>query len=120
MRASLSRLTKGRNTMPSSAVRALMPTAMLTGLLAIVTAVPAAAAITTSASNDARGGKATAMQYARIQCMTDEGGGRYKPCDAAYRREHPDWRSTDTCMTDEGSGRYKPCSLEYKNKHMKK
>jgi hypothetical protein len=108
----------------SSAVRALMltglSTGLLTGFLAVVTAAPGAAAIAVSESSDARPAKSALMLAARVLCMTDEGGGRYKPCDATYRGEHSDWRSTDTCMVHEGDGRFKPCSAEYKKKHMKK
>jgi hypothetical protein len=101
--------------MTSSTIRTLM----FSGFLAILTAVPAAASIATSSSPDARPVKSTAMQYARAVCMTDEGQGRYKPCDSGYKKEHSDWRSSDNCMTDEGGGRFKPCDAGYKKKHMK-
>jgi len=94
-------------------------TLMASGLLAVLTAVPAAAAVATFGS-DVRPVKPTALQYARAVCMTDEGQGRYKPCDVGYKKEHKDWRSSDNCMTDEGAGRYKPCDAGYKQKHMMK
>jgi hypothetical protein len=94
-------------------------TVMFTGALALF-AVPATASLLTSGSTDGRAVKSTAMQYARVQCMTDEGGGRFKPCDAGFKKANPDWRSSDNCMTDEGGGRYKPCDAGYKEKHKKK
>lgn len=101
--------------MTSSIVRTLV----VTGFIAACAAVPASASVATSGSSDAGPIKSTAMQYARAVCVTDEGQGRFRPCDAGYRREHADWRSSDTCMTEVGEGRYKPCSAEYKKKHMK-
>ena len=47
------------------------------------------------------------------QCMTDDGYGRYRPCSALYKREHPNWRSGSECMTDDGYGRMRPCSSLY-------
>jgi len=47
------------------------------------------------------------------QCMTDDGYGRFRPCSALYKREHPNWRTGTECMTDDGYGRYRPCSSLY-------
>ena len=47
------------------------------------------------------------------QCMTDDGYGRFRPCSASYKREHPNWRAGPECMTDDGYGRYRPCSSLY-------
>jgi hypothetical protein len=49
-----------------------------------------------------------------FQCMTDDGYGRYRPCDASYKKANPNWRATDKCMTDDGYGRYRPCSQLYR------
>ena len=54
-----------------------------------------------------------------VQCMTDDGYGRYRPCSALYKREHPTWRQGAECMTDDGYGRYRPCDALYKQKHQK-
>lgn len=54
-----------------------------------------------------------------VQCMTDDGYGRFRPCSALYKREHPNWRAGDECMTDDGYGRYRPCSSLYRQKHQK-
>jgi hypothetical protein len=54
-----------------------------------------------------------AAQRAPIQCMTDDGYGRFRPCSALYKREHPNWKSGSECMTDDGHGRYRPCSSHY-------
>jgi hypothetical protein len=53
------------------------------------------------------------------QCMTDDGYGRFRPCDSPYKRQHPNWRATDACMTDDGYGRYRPCDAGYKARHAK-
>lgn len=95
-------------------------TLMFSGVVAILGVAPAAASMTVTGSTDARTAKSTAMQYAKVLCMTDEGGGRFKPCDAGYKAANPNWRGGDTCMTDEGGGRYKPCDAGYKAKHQKK
>jgi len=50
------------------------------------------------------------------QCMTDDGYGRYRPCDSAYMQQNPNWRDTDHCMTDDGYGRYRPCDAGLKQK----
>jgi hypothetical protein len=62
---------------------------------------------------------ASAAPKGSIQCMTDDGYGRYRPCDASYKKANPNWRSSDKCMTDDGYGRYRPCSEGYKQKHSK-
>jgi hypothetical protein len=54
-----------------------------------------------------------------VQCMTDDGYGRMRPCSALYKREHPNWRAGDECMTDDGYGRMRPCSALYKQKQQK-
>jgi hypothetical protein len=48
------------------------------------------------------------------QCMTDDGYGRFRPCSALYKREHPNWRNGPECMTDDGYGRMRPCSSLYR------
>ena len=48
------------------------------------------------------------------QCMTDDGYGRFRPCSAPYKRQHPNWRAGAECMTDDGYGRYRPCSNLYR------
>ena len=53
------------------------------------------------------------------QCMTDDGYGRFRPCSALYKREHPNWRAGNECMTDDGYGRYRPCDAGYKQRHAK-
>ncbi len=58
--------------------------------------------------------RAVAAQKAPVVCMTDEGYGRYRPCDSFYKTANPTWRAGDTCFTDEGNGRYRPCSAGYK------
>jgi hypothetical protein len=55
-----------------------------------------------------------------VQCMTDDGYGRLRPCSALYKREHPNWRAGDECMTDDGYGRMRPCSALYKQKQQQK
>jgi hypothetical protein len=89
---------------------------MFAGAMALV-ALPAAASTTMSGSTSSHAVKG--IQLARVQCMTDEGGGRFKPCDSGYKAANPNWRASDSCMTDEGGGRYKPCSAGYKKKHSK-
>jgi hypothetical protein len=58
-------------------------------------------------------------EAATIRCMTDDGYGRYRPCDSSYKAANPNWRASDQCMTDDGYGRYRPCSSSYKAKHDK-
>jgi hypothetical protein len=55
-----------------------------------------------------------AQKKAVVQCMTDDGYGRYRPCSAGYKRAHPDWRAGSECMTDDGYGRLRPCSQLYR------
>jgi hypothetical protein len=62
---------------------------------------------------------AAAAKKPFAQCMTDDGYGRYRPCDANYKRQHPNWRGGNECMTDDGYGRYRPCDANYKQKHQK-
>jgi hypothetical protein len=61
-------------------------------------------------------GPAAAAPRQMVQCMTDDGYGRLRPCSASYKREHPNWRAGDECMTDDGYGRLRPCSALYKQK----
>jgi len=56
---------------------------------------------------------AAAQKKPIAQCMTDDGYGRFRPCGAQYKREHPNWRAGAECMTDDGYGRYRPCSSAY-------
>jgi hypothetical protein len=79
----------------------------LAGAALVLTAFPAA--MTT----------AVAAPKGNVQCMTDDGYGRYRPCDSGYKQANPNWRATDKCMTDDGYGRYRPCSDGYKQKHTK-
>ena len=51
--------------------------------------------------------------------MTDDGYGRFRPCSALYRQQHPNWRSGCECMTDDGYGRYRPCDANYKARYAK-
>ena len=62
---------------------------------------------------------AAAAKKSYAQCMTDDGYGRYRPCDALYKRTHPNWRGGNECMTDDGYGRMRPCDALYKQKHQK-
>jgi len=85
---------------------------------AIVAALPAGAAIVpaggTAVTAAAKAGK---VQLARVECMIDDGFGRFHPCSQGYKKEHPDWRTGDTCMIDDGQGRAHPCSAMYKKRH---
>ena len=54
-------------------------------------------------------------EAATKQCMVDDGGGRFRPCSALYKKQNPDWRSGSACMVDEGGGRLRPCSALYKS-----
>jgi hypothetical protein len=78
----------------------------LAGAAVVLTALPAGFVST-----------AVAQKKPFAQCMTDDGYGRFRPCDALYKREHPNWRGGDACMTDDGYGRYRPCDALYKQKH---
>jgi hypothetical protein len=62
---------------------------------------------------------AAAPRKPYAQCMTDDGYGRFRPCDAGYKRQHPNWRGGPECMTDDGYGRYRPCDAGYKARHAK-
>jgi hypothetical protein len=91
-------------------------TLMFTATVVISVAIPASAAVNTFGGMYAGLAKATNIRIAAgpVVCMTDEGGGRMKPCDAGYKAANPNWQSSDQCMTDEGGGRYKPCDSGYK------
>jgi hypothetical protein len=39
-------------------------------------------------------------EAATVRCMTDDGYGRYRPCDSSYKAANPNWRASDNCMTD--------------------
>jgi len=86
----------------------------MTRLLALV---GLAAALTVTALRVAPSAAAPRNPYA--QCMTDDGYGRFRPCSAGYKREHPNWRAGDECMTDDGYGRFRSCSAGYKPRHAK-
>jgi hypothetical protein len=62
---------------------------------------------------------AAAQRKPYAQCMTDDGYGRFRPCSALYKRQHPNWRGGNECMTDDGYGRYRPCDSLYKQRHAK-
>ena len=62
------------------------------------------------------GGSADARSYKDYICLTDEGGGRMRPCSANYKAANPNWRNSNECFTDEGYGRYRPCSANYQSK----
>ncbi len=92
---------------------------MLAGVASLLLAVPAAASAPTGMSGSTAA-KPTNVQYAAVQCMTDDGYGRKRPCSALYKKENPNWKAGEQCMTDDGHGRYRPCSALYKQKHEKK
>src|ERR1700752_2689695 len=73
----------------------------LAGAAVVLTALPAGFVTSVAAPR------------APVQCMTDDGYGRFRPCSALYKREHPNWRQGSECMTDDGYGRYRPCSSHY-------
>ena len=75
-------------------------------LLTIAAAALTAGVLTVSTSG-------AAQRKPMVQCMTDDGYGRYRPCSPLYKREHPNWRAGRECMTDDGHGRYRPCSALY-------
>ena len=100
--------------MTPSAIRTLV----FAGVAAVLTAIPAAASVTVSGT-DSTPARATALRFAAVQCMTDDGYGRKRPCNALFKKENPNWRSSDNCMTDDGHGRMRPCSALYKEKHKK-
>jgi hypothetical protein len=62
---------------------------------------------------------AAAQRKPYAQCMTDDGYGRFRPCDALYKQQHPNWRAGNECMTDDGYGRFRPCDALYKQRHAK-
>ena len=74
----------------------------LAGAAVVLTALPAAFVSTAMAAS--------------VQCMTDDGHGRSRPCSALYKRQNPNWRESDACMTDDGYGRYRPCDSPYKSR----
>jgi hypothetical protein len=80
---------------------------------------PAAAMGLSGSATEATPAKSTNAQYAAVQCMTDEGSGRMRPCSSFYKKSNPDWRASDACFTDEGGGRKRPCSANYKAKYKK-
>ena len=57
---------------------------------------------------------AAAQKKPISQCMTDDGYGRYRPCSALYKRQHPNWRAGRECMTEDGNGRLRPCRQLYR------
>ena len=71
-----------------------------------------ATALTVTVFSVAPSAAAPRKPYA--QCMTDDGYGRFRPCDSPYKRQNPNWRATDACMTDDGYGRYRPCDAGYR------
>jgi len=71
-----------------------------------------ATALTVTVISISPSGAAQRKPYA--QCMTDDGYGRFRPCSALYKRQHPNWRAGAECMTDDGYGRYRPCSNLYR------
>ena len=89
----------------------------IAGIAACVIALVAAAPFATAGSSGSA--EAGTLQFASVQCMTDDGYGRFRPCSAGYKREHPNWRGGNECMTDDGYGRYRPCDALYKQKHAK-
>jgi len=91
---------------------------MFAGIAAIFTTMTAAASVATS-TDTAQPAKATALQFAAVECMTDDGNGRKRPCSASFKKDNPNWRGGDECMTDDGHGRKRPCSASYKEKHKK-
>ena len=79
---------------------------MITRLLAVAATALTTAVLTVSPS-------LAAQKKPILQCMTDDGHGRYRPCSALYKRQHPNWRAGSECMTDDGYGRLRPCSQLY-------
>jgi hypothetical protein len=93
---------------------------VLAGLSALLLTLPAAASVAPGLSGSAPV-RTDGVRYAKsiVRCMTDDGYGRYRPCDSGYRAANPNWRGGDRCMTDDGYGRYRPCSAGYKKEHSK-
>src|ERR1700747_3744524 len=80
-------------------------------IIRLVALAGLATALTVTALPVSQSAAAPKKPYA--QCMTDDGYGRFRPCSALYKREHPNWRAGSECMTDDGYGRYRPCSSLY-------
>jgi hypothetical protein len=78
-----------------------------------------AASLGLSGNADATPAKAVNVQYAAVICMTEDSGGRKRPCSADYKAANPGWRGSDSCMTEDSGGRKRPCSADYKAKHKK-
>ena len=76
----------------------------------------AGAAVVLTALSAAFVSPAMAAKQASVQCMTNDGHGRFRPCSALYKRQNPNWRESDSCMTDDGYGRYRPCDSPYKSR----
>ena len=67
----------------------------LAGIATLMLALPAAAAVDTSGISGTAPAKAVRAQFAAVVCMTDEGNGRMRPCNALYKQQHPNWRAGD-------------------------
>ena len=93
-------------------------TLALAGVAATLITLPAGAA-GSSGNSESTAAAAANVQYAAVECMTDDGYGRRRPCSALYRTQKPNWRAGNECMTDEGGGRFRPCNSLYKAKHDK-
>ena len=89
----------------------------IVGIATCVVGLPAATSAAMAGSSGST--KAANVQFAAVQCVTDDGYGRKRPCSALYKKEHPNWRGGDECMTDDGYGRFRPCSAGFKAKHDK-
>jgi len=87
--------------------------------IATIAMSASAAATALSGSTNAPAAKAPGIQLAAVQCYTDDGYGRKRPCSASYKKAHPDWRAGDQCYTDDGYGRRRSCSAAYKAKYKK-
>lgn len=92
--------------------------ALLAGI-AVAGFAGSAAAVGLSGNATTTPAKATNVQYAAVICMTEDSGGRKRPCSADYKAANPAWRATDSCMTEDSGGRKKPCTADYKAKHKK-
>ena len=92
--------------------------ALLAGL-ATVGFAGSALAVGLSGNATSTPAKATNAQYAAVICMTEDSGGRKRPCSANYKKETPGWKATDSCMTTDSGGRKKPCTADYKAKQKK-
>ena len=87
-------------------------------MLKILTAAPVALTLLAGIAVTGMSSSA-ALSASKYACMTDEGNGRMRPCNALYKQQHPNWRAGDECMTDDGHGRKRPCDALYKQKHDK-